>query len=515
MLKCLCRLYFLVSINSQAEKLPLVKSTDSENDITITVPKEKAHPFSKTVFGVNALFNTGPVAYNNPDLAKKYSELGSQVVRFPGGTSANFYNFKTGYHDVPTIAQSQKHHEQMSNTNEYTQQTKGDIGGYRTEHFIEFQKRSKDDFSLVLNVCTQDANYTRDWLMLLKENGLEVKYVEVGNEVYFGIYKNLITSVEDYIIKAKAHVRVVREIYPQAKIGAVISSHSFTDDSFVDTVQKNTRKDSTHIWDNKIAGEDFYDAVVIHLYGSPGLPNNTPSDKMPPYPVIYKNCLSHVDFQYGKTIDYLKRTFPQKSIWVTEYHVGGFGGNLRKMRLRHSPLGVLYACNFFMNLAATPEVDLAAYHSFGHMVTMQTDPERGRVASKYHNDELDTSANYTGYQFFTEAVMGADSVVRNAIQGGLNYEGTGKYKGKFPELNSVTFLGKTDGWIFITNKLDRPYELKKLTIGKNTTSHIQEITVMQPGTDLREEKVLIEKRKLEFPVKLPAYSITRIKIKTQ
>lgn len=64
------------------------------------------------------------------------------------------------------------------------------------------------------------------------------------------------------------------------------------------------------------------------------------------------------------------------------------------------------------------------------MVHMPTDSERGRIASKYHNDTLKTTANFTGFQIFSDAVKGGDSVVRNRIKGSLMYEGTGKYKGK-------------------------------------------------------------------------------------
>jgi hypothetical protein len=480
--------------------------------VTISVSTAKAHVLAKDVYGTNSLFNTGPIAYTNPGLAKTFSELGARVIRFPGGTPANFYNFKTGYHDVPDIRQSKRHHQQIKNANTYTRLTKGDIGGYRTEHFLEFQKRTGADVSLVLNICTQDSQYTREWLTFLREKGLQVKYIEVGNEIYFGIYKNLIISPDDYIQKAKAHVKVAKEIFPDARIGAVVSSHSYTNDSFVDQVESRPNTSRNHIWDKTIAKADFYDAIVIHMYGSPQLSPDLPFDKHPAYSTIYRNCMSHDDFQYGRTIAYLKRTFPGKAIWVTEYHVGGFAGNLRKSRLRHSPLGVLYACNFFINLAATPDVELGAYHSFAQMVRMETDSKRGRVASRYHHDVPVTTANYSGFKFFSEAVGESDRIVRNTITGGDHYSATGKYKGRFPELNSVTMLGANVGWVFIVNKFGKTHTVDDILINDRPRTRISEVVILKPESGLDAERVIAKSETPRLPLKLPPYSITKVKL---
>ena len=83
----------------------------------------------------------------------------------------------------------------------------------------------------MLNVVTQPVEHTKDWVNHCKELGLNLTHVEIGNEVYFGNYKKKVPSVNYYLENGQEHSNEVKAIFPKAKIGVVISSHSCTEDS--------------------------------------------------------------------------------------------------------------------------------------------------------------------------------------------------------------------------------------------------------------------------------------------
>ncbi len=65
------------------------------------------------------------------------------------------------------------------------------------------------------------ADHTRQTLMLLKENGIDVKWVQVGNETTHGFLwpmGRFEENPENYAVLTNAGVKAVREVYPEAEV---------------------------------------------------------------------------------------------------------------------------------------------------------------------------------------------------------------------------------------------------------------------------------------------------------
>lgn len=69
--------------------------------------------------------------------------------------------------------------------------------------------------------CDSVAAHTRFTLQLLKDNGIDVKWVQVGNETTHGFLwpmGRFEENPENYATLTKAGIRAVREVYPDAKV---------------------------------------------------------------------------------------------------------------------------------------------------------------------------------------------------------------------------------------------------------------------------------------------------------
>lgn len=494
-----------ISLLGATEEAP-----NKNHEITINLDSRIPSFYQKDILGLNSLLNTGSLSYEHPDLPAIYKETGSRVVRFPGGTPANYYDFKSGFLD---ILEGKK--KKMLSMNFYTRQSKGEKG-YRTDTFIDFMKDSGTDVSLILNICTRDEQSTREWLTLFREAGVNVKYVEIGNELYFTSYDDIILDVHDYIKKAKSYSAVVKEIFPQAKIGVLVTSHSFTSDSFLDEKvnYKNLKKRIVE-WDSAIAEENFYDAVIIHLYGSPGVSYFAKKEEIPGYLTLYQNCHNHVDFQLDKTMNYLQERFNGKAVWVTEWHVGGFSKAMNSVRLRYSHLGVVYSVSFLLDLFKYPFIELSSHHSLPKMVGFDKDA-RGKSASKYKHRPIRKKANFYGIHFFKDAIERCDRYKQINLVGSQTYNGTGKYPGEFKQLKAGYFSNNECGYLYIVNRFAQPHTLQSLNILDRKNVKIERTLILQAlkeGKDIEGEASEFKEIPYqgESSLTIPPYSAVRIK----
>lgn len=93
------------------------------------------------------------------------------------------------------------------------------------------------------------ADHTRSTLQLLKENGIDVKWVQIGNETTHGFLwpmGNFEENPEQYAYLTKAGVAAAREVYPDAEI--IIHLDNGFDKGLYDRVFDSLKKNGVE-WD--------------------------------------------------------------------------------------------------------------------------------------------------------------------------------------------------------------------------------------------------------------------------
>jgi hypothetical protein len=258
-------------------------------------------------------------------------------------------------------------------------------------------------------------------------------------------------------------------VFPDTKIGVIIPSHIYTHESFLDELE--TGGDNKQIeWLEKLPDEDFYDAVIIHLYSTLGMNDISSESEFIPYLDAYYNCISHADNKLQDALTAIKEIFPTKEIWVTEYHVGGFSSLLKKYRLRYSYLGGLYAANIMLNLFSEPSITVGNWHSLVQFFTL---PLKYTYSTPLipNNRTFGTLVNYQFVKFFSEAIENNAIFVPVTLSGFNNYTAVGEYAGSYPDVNSGLFYANGNGNLMVINKSDNIYTMgSKLNIVKDSVS---------------------------------------------
>lgn len=93
------------------------------------------------------------------------------------------------------------------------------------------------------------ADHTRSTLQLLKDNGIDVKWVQVGNETTHGFLwpmGKFEENPEQYASLTKAGVKAVREVYPEAQV--IIHLDNGFDQKLYDTVFDSLKANGVE-WD--------------------------------------------------------------------------------------------------------------------------------------------------------------------------------------------------------------------------------------------------------------------------
>ena len=197
--------------------------------------------------------------------------LSPGTLRFPGGTSANYWDweradFVCGKGETYQIVDKESRPCVLPN-------------GYQSlnppAHTLEALKtelgRTGADAVFVLNMLTRRAGQTESnlssALRMLKEAerlGIEVKYIELGNEFYLtkgnrdasSDYEVAFPDVEAYIQEARTWLAALREDFPEAKIAAVGAD------------KRPNQEERRNTW-NRAAAEALagqVDALTIHTY---------------------------------------------------------------------------------------------------------------------------------------------------------------------------------------------------------------------------------------------------------
>ncbi|MGB2128656.1 MAG: hypothetical protein ACPHXR_04175, partial [Flavicella sp.] len=169
-------------------------------------------------------------------------------------------------------------------------------------------------------------------------------------------------------------------------------------------------------------------------------------------------------------------------VWLTEYHVGGFGGAVRSYRLRYSYLGALFASNFMMKLFASPQVSIGSWHS---MVQMLRYPKTvGKQLDK--NATFKKTVNYHFFKAFKTPVKNSTHFVEAHVSNAKGYKGVGKYTAQYSDVETGVFYNPKTGkcYVMLFNKWENTYNVERSNIEFAIDGHIQNSFTILPDTNL-------------------------------
>ena len=464
--------------------------------VQLSINSKPQHPLSQDLYGANNECIFRPVWFDHPAYTARYKEAGNPFFRFPGGTGSNFYNPFTGYFDDDSPST-----RDYSGHNARIRAFTGGAGRV-PDQYLKWVQQNDVAYSLVLNVCTQTFEQNKAWIEKLGREGHKVARVEIGNEVFYSGYKWAFRSATDYAERARKITAVIRKELPGTKVGVLVPTHLYQDIEFL-TNKRSAGANHQYGWIKELAGKGFFDAVVIHVYSLTGMNNQTQPVDFIPYLEGYHRCDEYMIRRMGKTLADLGQLFPEKEIWVTEFGVGGFGGELKKYKLRNSHLGSLHADVMLIRFINHPSVTVAHWHSFQHFFDF-TGGKQG-IGDHPH-------LPYTHFTLFKEAIRESDSVHTVTVDGTEN------------DVDATVLMKGSAGYLIIANRLGKAYRIETPVVktGKRSLrlTNVVQLTHVEglPQAKAAENIERCEKKEWSAEPKqsivLPPYSISRIKIES-
>lgn len=231
------RLFFLISL--------LAAFCTAEMQVDVTV-KGAPRPLAPEFLGYNGnLCRAG--SWSDPVLLDVFQKLEAGHLRYPAGTIANYWDWKTGWFKEGTHP---PHGLDRVEANPYTlADLKIACSGGVMPVFV-------------LNMLTSDLAYQLEMLREARRIGLPVKRVELGNEYYLEKpdYIERFPTAEDYVQEANRWAAAIKAEFPDVKVCAVGAAVRPPDGPRRKTWNRIVFPRLTHM-----------DAVAIHVYAGSGM----------------------------------------------------------------------------------------------------------------------------------------------------------------------------------------------------------------------------------------------------
>lgn len=470
------------------------------DSISLLIDLDQEGPLSQDLYGANNECIFRPVWFDHGAYAEKYIAAGRPFFRFPGGTGSNFYNPVTGFFDddSPSTRDYSGHNERIR---KFT-----DGAGRVPDEYLKWVKKHDVSYSLVLNVCTQTFEQNKAWIEQLGREGHKVARIEIGNEVFYGGYKWAFDSGAEYAERAKDITAVIRKELPDAKVGVVIPNQLYQDERML-TDQRPSSLNHPYGWIKELKGQTFFDAVVMHVYSLTRMNNNTKPTDFIDHINGFQDCEKFLDSSMDRTLNSLEALFPGKAIWMTEFGVGGFGGNLKQYGLRYSHLGALHTDLMLLRFIKHPDVNVAHWHSFQHFFDF-----KGGKQGIGDDEHL----NYTHFSLFKDAIRNCKAVVpvKLDVQGKEDPLG---------DVETVAMTGADNTYVMLLNRKIEERKIATIKIassGKTSTPTLLEAVQLTHRSDVALADAMQDTERcdrVELDINqqsltLPPYSITRLKL---
>lgn len=109
----------------------------------------------------------------NMELVRLTRDLGVTLLRFPGGSFADFYHWRDGV--GPMASRKETEHMPLSDRSRHT---------FGTDEALDFAQRAGAQLLITVNIHTGTPEEAADWVRYVNGKSRRVTYWEIGNESY-------------------------------------------------------------------------------------------------------------------------------------------------------------------------------------------------------------------------------------------------------------------------------------------------------------------------------------------
>jgi hypothetical protein len=483
----------------------------AEGAALAVVPAGPERDLPDRLFGFNSVV-TYDVPHEDPAMVPVLAWTEPHYLRFPGGTVANYFDWRTGKLRVPDVAEGASVYRRFLLEQAQPMSHRLHPDGITIERFAGIAREVGAEVIVVPNLETSTPEEQAAWFAHMRERGVAPRMIEMGNEFYLALLmdRETLRIFPDWratVERTRSHLDAIRPFLPEGAKVAVQAPATRLHELEEPATPRGRREWQ---WDRDLRPEPWFHAVTIHLYptieGSAGagslrgLPGNL--DR------VYPAVIARADEGIDRALRHLEERMPGKEIWITEWGAFEPAATFAGARVRFDGLWFHLVARGMLAFLRRPAVTVATYHaSFFSGNLMST---FRRVAGR----ERYAPINAAGLlRWFHGATRGPGVVYRPvAIEGSRRIEAAGTVPGEgFAEVAAALFRRDGASTLLVHNAGREPRRLDVSSVGGGAAPASVE-TMATPDLAMVLEEALLPARVLEPApeIELPPYSVTRV-----
>ncbi len=280
------------------------------------------------ILGFNTPANN-VIPYEDPAFAAPVKALGPHLLRFPGGTVANYYNWRTGQLDIHPAGPGREVRNLFARVAETSKSNHPK--GVFWDDFHRFAEAVDAEVVMLPNIETSSPQNEAARFADMAAKGTTPQRIELGNEFYLALLMDpdtlkVFPDFPTSMARMKAHLDAIRpHLRRDAKVAVQSASARFHHPASRPPDDPRTIREQH--WDDQLRPEGWFDAVTVHLYPSASgvVGVEAVRDMAGNLGLIYPAMIARADDGYERTLADTAARMPGKEIWLTEW--GGYDRN--------------------------------------------------------------------------------------------------------------------------------------------------------------------------------------------
>ncbi len=243
-------------------------------------------------------------------------------VRFPGGSDANYYHWRTGLFSIEVFPNSSTYTRFWAKVMPNIRRRFPD--GISLEQFRQCADAIGAQVVLVPNLETSSIASQRAWFEHMRQDGSLPTHIEMGNEfwVAMGNDPNVINKWPDEPQTMRTTWEYLKALRPSFLPGTKVAIQSAASAFRMAGYPRMPFGRRLQDWDENLKPEPWFDAVTLHLY--PRLKQVLGrAAESAPAELKFRAMMARVDSGVERVLQDTERRLPGKEIWITEWNPRG------------------------------------------------------------------------------------------------------------------------------------------------------------------------------------------------
>jgi hypothetical protein len=258
---------------------------------------------------------------DNPQKIAAIQQTAPGVIRFPGGSQSNYYNWQTGLLDFSPLPDSSPYYKFWAGV--APKIARAFPNGVHMEQYQSMADQIGADVILVPNLETSSVSQQAAWFTQLAAQHALPKIIELGNEFYIAMAgdPNVMRIWPDEPTSMAVMKQYEQVLQPIVGAGARFAVQSAGAAFTISPTTTSRFQQRLLAWDNALAPAEWFQAVTIHLYPDPAQMIQQAGNPGPDRQ--FQLFMGRADAGVDRALNDLSARLPGKEIWITEWSPRG------------------------------------------------------------------------------------------------------------------------------------------------------------------------------------------------